>query len=346
MLNRHPSRLLAPYCDGQLPPAQARAVEAHLATCDRCRRERDDILFAASLLQQVTLATPPPSVWHAIDRQIAAATQPERGRRRWQMAFAILALTIAGGALYGRFAQPISRPWAVALHDGGRPEQTRQRAEGEWVETTASSRARIIVGPIGTVDVEPQTRVRLGELRPEAYRLELSQGTISARISAPPRLFIVETPASTLVDLGCAYRVTVDLEGNGQLQVTEGWTSLEWKGRVSLVPAGASAHIRRGEGPGIPTFDDASPMLKAAVIAFESRVDRPGAVERLLSEARSRDTLTLWHVLSRVAPAERPRVYDRIAELVPPPEFIVRDRVLQLDADMLARWREELSWSW
>jgi hypothetical protein len=344
MLTRHPSRLLAQYCDGQLLPDQKRNVEAHLITCERCRRERDDILFAASLLRQMTVASPPASVWHDLDRRLRE-TPPSTGWRwRWQLALAALLLAIGAGAIYQRTAPLAVRPWEVALRESGRSEQSSLKAEGEWVETTSSSRARIVVGPIGTVEVEPRTRVRLGALRPDAYRLELTRGTISARISAPPRLFIVDTPASTLVDLGCAYRVTVDLDGRGDLQVTEGWTSLEWRGRTALVPAGASARIRPGEGPGMPTFDDASASLKAAVTAFDSGDDRQVAL--LLSHARVRDTLTLWHLMSRVSPSERARVYDRIAELVPPPPSAPRDLVMQLDTAALNRWREELAWHW
>ena len=86
-------------------------------------------------------------------------------------------------------------------------------AEGEWIETADRPRARITVGDIGTVDVEPGTRVQLGAMQPDEYRIALARGTISARITAPPRLFIVDTPASTVVDLGCAYTVHVDDEG-------------------------------------------------------------------------------------------------------------------------------------
>lgn len=289
-------------------------------------------------------ATPPPSVWHAIDQQLNATPRPAVWHRRWQIAVAVLVIAVTGGLLYTGIQRSADGSWEVALRDSGQSEQSSLKSEGDWVETTSSSRARIVVGPIGTVDVEPQTRVRLGALRSDAYRLELARGTISARISAPPRLFVVETPASTLVDLGCAYRVTVDLDGRGSLHVTEGWTSLEWRGRESLVPAGASARIRPGDGPGMPTFDDASPALKAAVTAFDSGDDTQ--IAALLSEARVRDTLTLWHLVSRVNPTERPRVYDRIAELVPLPEFITRDKVLQLDSAMLTRLREELSWKW
>jgi hypothetical protein len=67
---------------------------------------------------------------------------------------------------------------------------------------------------------------------------------------------------------------------------------------------------------------------------------------RLLAAARPRDTLTLWHLVSRVTPDLRPMVVDRIDELVPPPSTVVRERVLALDADTLRRWRLELAWKW
>ena len=66
----------------------------------------------------------------------------------------------------------------------------------------------------------------------------------------------------------------------------------------------------------------------------------------MLAHSRVRDTLTLWHLLSRVDPAERGRVYDRIAELTPPPSGVTRDKVLQLDPATLTLWREELAWTW
>ena len=292
------------------------------------------------------LATPPPSVWHAIDRQLHPVLKPAAWRWGRQVALGLLAVVLAAGVFYGRTSRNVDGPWEVAISEAGQSPQPSRKAEGDWVETTASSRARIIVGPIGTVDVEPQTRVRLGTLQPDAYRLELSQGTISAQILAPPRLFIVETPASTLVDLGCAYRVTVDLDGNGTLQVTDGWTALEWRGRESVVPAGASASIRPGAGPGMPTFDDASSTLKTAVAAFDAGNGGDAAVSTLISAARVRDTLTLWHLLTRTDGDQRGRVYARLQELVPAPPNAPRGLVMQLDAEALRHWREELAWHW
>ena len=219
-------------------------------------------------------------------------------------------------------------------------------AAGEWVETDDGSNARIIVGDIGTVDVAPGSRVRLGGVSRSEYRLALSRGTISAEINAPPRLFIVDTPASTVVDLGCAYTVTVGEDGAGELRMTSGWAALEYKGRESLVPAGAICRTRPGAGPGTPYFEDALVAFKQAVDDFDAGLNVAKSLDTIVREARARDTLTLWHVLSRVGETERVRVYERIAAFAPPPTGISRQRILALDADALREWREELAWTW
>ena len=347
MLIRHVSRQLARYCDEQLDPSEARRVEIHLAACERCRRERDEIRFAAGVMRRLAVVSAPASLW----RGIAATLDASAPKRTWlpamsriAVASALASVLVIAAAAFWVTDRAASRPWQVARSD--RAGMTTRLAEGEWVETDPSSRARITVGQIGTVDVEPATRVQLGAVRGDAYRMALARGAISARISAPPRLFVVDTPASTVVDLGCAYTVKVDDQGRGDLQVTEGWASLEWNDRESLVPAGASCPIRPRVGPGTPAFDDAPADLRAALVAFDFAAAGAPAISTVLAAARVRDTLTLWHLLSRVAPAERERVYDRIAELVTPPQTVSRAKALQLDPDTLTRLREELAWKW
>jgi hypothetical protein len=180
----------------------------------------------------------------------------------------------------------------------------------------------------------------------DAHRLNLAHGSISAVIVAPPRLFFVETPSSTVVDLGCAYTMQVDEAGVGLLRVTSGWASLEWSGRESLVPAGASSPTRPRVGPGTPYFDDVSGRLRQALLDFDFDNGGNGALTVVLTEVRDRDTLTLWHLLSRVEPPERARIFDRMVELTPLPRGVTREQALALDGETLRKWREELAWTW
>jgi hypothetical protein len=296
---------------------------------------------------QLPLVKAPEAIWKSIDASLdAGIIAPRRtglfSVRTWQWAAASLA---AMGAVVAWYAtRPPVPTWQVSRLEGS--PSTDQIKVGEWLQTDATSRARITVGNIGTVDVEPNTRVRLVAASPTEHRLTLARGEISATVTAPPRLFLVDTPASTAVDLGCAYKIKTDESGDGVLRVTSGWVSLEWKGRESLVPAGANCRTHSGTGPGTPYFADAPEALQEALAAFDFRGGRPDALGIVLNQARVRDTLTLWHLLSRVDPADRVRVFNRMVELVPLPSGIAREKALQLDPVTLKSWREELAWKW
>jgi hypothetical protein len=101
-----------------------------------------------------------------------------------------------------------------------------------------------------------------------------------------------------------------------------------------------------GAGPGTPYFEDAPASFKRAVDDFDAGRNGAEALDLILTESRIRDTLTLWHLLSRVAASDRVRVFDRIAAFEPPPAGVSRDQILALDADALREWREELAWKW
>jgi predicted anti-sigma-YlaC factor YlaD len=340
--SRHVVGSLTRYSDGDLDAGEKQRVDAHLASCAHCRAALDEIQFSVRLVRQLSTVSAPSSVWNGIETALSKSGRSSHGRlaMRWAVACVLVLAVGAGGYWWTREAAP--RPWEVAHTTGA----ARRMAAGEWIETSDGSKARIIVGTLGTVDVEPGTRVQLGRVRDSEYRLALAHGTLSAQINAPPRLFIVDTPASAVVDLGCAYTVTVGKDGAGELRMTTGWASLEFKGRESLVPAGAMCRTKPGAGPGTPYFEDASLAFKGAVDDFDTGTNPGRALDIVLTSARIRDTLTLWHLLSRVSEADRVRVYERIAGFLPPPAPVSRDQILTLDADALRKWREELAWKW
>ena len=87
-------------------------------------------------------------------------------------------------------------------------------------------------------------------------------------------------------------------------------------------------------------------MRLPALLAFDFADGGSSAVDAVLTAARERDTLTLWHLLTRVEPRDRTRVFDRMETLTPLPSGVTRDKALALDAETLKRWREELAWTW
>jgi hypothetical protein len=249
------------------------------------------------------------------------------------IAAAALIITAASIAWRTRTAQNISG-WTIYASNAS-PHLLRR---GQTVETGPKASARLESSAIGEVRVDPQSRIRLVNATKTEDRLALDRGIIHAFIWAPPRQFVVDTPSASTVDLGCEYTLQVGLDGTGVLKVEMGWVAFQWKNLESFIPAGAACRTRSRQGPGTPYFLDSSDGLRLALTRFDETND-PSAVARILSEARPRDALTLWHLMTRTQGPERLKIFARFAELVPLPRAVTRDRIAAGDpAALNASW--------
>ncbi len=284
---------------------------------------------------------------------------PELGPRRSPPAFSVggwrvlatAAAVLAGLAAVvtrGRPPEP-DAGWSLAWLEGTSWGQARVAREtrlavGEWIDT-GEDRARLSVGEIGEVRLEPATRVGLLDAGERSHHLSLARGVLHAMIWAPPGQFLVDTPSAVAVDLGCSYTLEVDATGSGLVRVETGWVGFESRGLQSLVPAGAACPTRRGVGPGTPYFETAPESLRRALAVIDFGSDptgRAAALDAALAAARPRDALSLWHLLARLDGEERGRVHDRLAALVPPPVQVTREGVLRGDRTMRDAWWDEL----
>jgi len=218
---------------------------------------------------------------------------------------------------------------------------------GQTLETDGTSRASIWQTDLGEIMIDPNSRVRLLQTDDRHKRLQLDIGTIHAMIWARPGQFVVDTPSAVAVDLGCAYTLQVSADGSGSIRTTRGWVGFHLNGRESFIPAGAMCPTRPKVGPGTPYFEDASESFRAALadldFAASSSDARASSLATVLSQARAKDGLTLWHLLSRTDGSDRAKVYDRFASLVPPPPGVTRDGILHLDQSMLDLWWNALN---
>lgn len=217
---------------------------------------------------------------------------------------------------------------------------------GETLVTDGHSQATLSISDVGTINVEPNTRLRLLTGAKAHNQFALDHGTIHAFIWAAPGEFAVDTPSAIAVDLGCSYTLHVDESGDGLLRTTLGWVGFKLNGREAFIPAGAVCATRPKIGPGTPYFEDASESFRVALSKFDfvasTPQERSAALDTILAQSRKRDALSLWHLLSRVDSGELGRVYDRLVSFVPPPNGVTREGVLQHDPKMFDLWWNKL----
>ncbi len=285
-----------------------------------------------------------------------ARAQRRRFRRILRIAAVAAALLVAAGSLT-LVRAPV--PWDVEtiagvprIHGAGTAEGSRARtsiAPGMVVETDGISRARFVIGRNGIADVLPASRVRILRADANEQRFSLEQGVLSAELSGASGAFVLETPFAPAVRTSgdaCEFVIRVDSTGAGRVGVSHGTLIGERDGRPVRLPAGNDASLGDERGMGLPISHDATDRFKRLVSDIDSLGTSAERVAALLAVADRTSTITLFHLLPRVAGDERLQVVDRLAAFVPPPPGVTRDGLAQLDSSMLARWEPALRQTW
>jgi hypothetical protein len=258
-----------------------------------------------------------------LGRYRSAAPMPDfnrvaviRPRRVWPLAVAaaLIVCAILGAV---RFYTPANR-WRATEESGIADVPHSILRPGDVVRTERGS-VRLQSPAVGTIDLGVNTTVRLIENRSRRHRLALAAGTIHAKTTSQPGVFVIDTPKARAIDMGCEYTLTIAPGGGGVLRVIAGWVDLTHGYEQSLVPQGASATIGAGGLLTVPVFDDAAPAFHVAV--------RKHDMPTIVAVARTRDAFTLLNLFRDATPDERMLLYDRLNQLVPAPPSITRESV-------------------
>jgi hypothetical protein len=221
---------------------------------------------------------------------------------------------------------PANSGWTVSWNGS----QARSVRAGQMINTGPHSTAQLSSNFVGEVRIDPDSRLQVTQTTRDAEQLALRRGTIHAFVWAPPGQFVVDTPSAKTIDLGCRYTLHVAPDGSGVLQVETGWVAFQWKHLESFIPEGAECRTRPSQGPGTPHYDDAPAALTAALSQFDE-TQSPVALRAVLSSARSRDALTIWHLLMRTQGPNRLDVFRRLRELVALPAAVTQESILRGD---------------
>jgi len=280
------------------------------------------------LLRGHAHAGAPRRVRHATQAKPMATTR----RRRWGNAVAAAAvLAVCAIGVRAWFQQRLQweagKPWQVVAQQGDvRIDGRRQAAQAllatdGTLETGANATTRLRAAGIGEVAIGQGSRLRLVETRTGRHRLQLEQGSLWARVWAPPGQFGVDVPGADVIDMGCEFLLKVDADGNGSLSVLSGWVQIDNFRREVLVPQGTRVRLHGSGAAGTPHAHDASAGFVAALDAIDARGGAVAAdgeeVRRLIAASRPQDAISLLALLRDHPQLADGPLFERLAQLLP-----------------------------
>jgi hypothetical protein len=278
----------------------------------------------------------------AADRPLrlpARTHAPRRLMTRWgSLAAAAIVVIAAGGYAFSqwRWTWPAGRAWTMSTRPASAPAEL---AVGAPLSLGPDERAVVKVARIGTMRVDGGSQLALRSTQGTRHRLTMESGRLTLRVWAPSGSVSIWTPAGEVIDMGCEFDLEVsDLAT--RVRVLSGWVQLENGILESLIPAGASGEMTRGQAPTVPVYDDASALFRDAVRQYE-RAPGAASLDGIVENARTRDVLTLLMLISRGGTGID-RLTVRAAELWPMPEGVTVGGIVRGDRDGLWRWRDSL----
>lgn len=247
-----------------------------------------------------------------------------RPRRRLRRVARVFAAAIAASLLLVsvhlyRLAWSEGQPWSVT-REAGALAVSAQLAPGEQLRTGATDSLRLAVARIGSIDLSPDSALRLVETRSGRHRVDLEAGHMRARIWAPPGYFGVSDGVQEVIDLGCEFDLWKQADGSGRLQVRSGWVAYRVAAQEVLVPAGYAVRFDR-QGAATPLRADADAGFEHTVLGLEHALASTDASPRAVlaaadavaHTATDADAFTLLTLLSDHPRLAQGELYPRLA---------------------------------
>jgi len=200
--------------------------------------------------------------------------------------------------------------------------------------TDENSSARIIIPHVGVIQVEPNTS--LSRTRKD-FEIKLNKGKIVKKSdlqTAEAKLTITTDLADFNEELSSDFELSASEEIN-ELFVFRGTVKVVVKGFEAVVPENFACNVKKGKYA-VPYNPNSDPQIVKLIKEYSGPAD-PNMVV-IVSLAQKSDALSLWHILQLSSEENRPIVFKKLNELVPPLDSVTGEGIQKLNREMLDQW--------
>ncbi|AFH50686.1 DNA-directed RNA polymerase specialized sigma subunit [Ignavibacterium album JCM 16511] len=198
--------------------------------------------------------------------------------------------------------------------------------------TDENSNAKIIIPHTGVIEAEPNTSISRTR---KDFELKVSKGKIIKKAESQENKLTIQTDIADFnEELSSDFELTINEERNS-LFVFKGTVKVVVKGFESVVPENFACDIRKGKFA-VPYNPNSDKQIINLIKEYSGPAD-PNMVV-IVSLATKSDALSLWHILQLSSEGNRPIVFKKLNELVPPPDSVTKEGIQKLNRDMLDQW--------
>ena len=243
-----------------------------------------------------------------------------------------------------------SPEWSVSIESGtplinNKPISSfAELSGGDIIRTDNISSATIGIKNVGKIIINGSTTFK--KLK-DNFSGQLLTGKVKIIEYGNREGLSLEVPGATIknFDQRANYSVRIDKRSNTVIRLEAGRLRVHSGRNVTIFPKHYSIRILKGGGVGIPYYSDSDSVFSHLLEKYLFSGRRGTTLNKIIELSSKKECVTLWNLLQRVRPKQKSAVYEKLYELVPHPDSITKNELLNLDQDPLRIWLDEIEWS-
>lgn len=215
-------------------------------------------------------------------------------------------------------------------------------AVGDILKTNGSSKALIKIPEIGQIEIQPGTILRRLE---KNFTLKMEIGKINVNENSTAESLTVDIPNASINDFtpGSNYSISLNDAGTAFLYVKKSWEKIKDNKFSTFVTPGFYCEIVFGRGAGVPYSKNSSKEFADDITRFSFNTYTTELLDRILSEAKRENAVSLWNMIERVNSEDRIKVVVTLEKLVPLPQGVSEDSIITLNDKALINWLKKIA---
>lgn len=241
-----------------------------------------------------------------------------------------------------------SRPqsWTISVSSGSADLNNEpivksvEFAENDILRTNTSSSGEVNIPGAGKIILFPSTVLK----RIAVNQLKLTKGKIEVVSNSAEEFPAIELNKITITDYqtGTNYKIEMNKKRYDLIDMKKGWLKVDDGKIYTVLSGGYSLKISARQVVGLPYNQKSDKNLIALIENISFKNKSSSQIFKLLDAASYEEALTLWNLLKRVGDNQRVSIYDKLYQLVPPPDQITKKKMLSLDDESMNKWLDEI----
>jgi DNA-directed RNA polymerase specialized sigma24 family protein len=293
---------------------------------------------------------------NAIEKERKAKAKAERARKKWGEILpsiniskkVILGATISLLIVYLLIQiTTSSHNWSVSILSGtplinDKPvENTTVLAVDDVISTDGLSTALIEIPEVGKIEILNSTTFKRLD---EDFSGELIKGKSIVQSDSTTVGLSILIPKAKIENFSTRtnYSVLIDERGNSVIEPSKGWLRVLSGDYELILPKEYRLNVYKEFGVSVPHHSESNFEFITRLEEYLFGGKRNTTFNFLLSLSTNRESVTLWNLLRRVNPEQREAVYNKLYELIPHSDSILKEYILILKSDELLLWLGEI----